>query len=151
MPPNKMHFAYLHCSPIRLVLLAACLTLLAGCTVEITPPTSELPPVPPVPTFTPVPPAAPEPAPPAETADSQPAEPEPEAPPEAVSEPQAPEPPESVAAEPLPPGSIGTGLVINAAALNVRSSPDVNSNRLGQLLNNAVVQILDGTADQQWW
>ena len=146
-----MHPAYLHRPTIRLVLLAACLALLAGCTVQVTPPTAELPPVPPVPTFTPVPPAAPEPAPPAETADSQPDEPEPEAPPEAASEPQAPEPPEAVAAEPLAPGTIGTGLVVNAAALNVRSSPDVNSSRLGQLQNNAVVQILEGTADQQWW
>ncbi len=143
-----MHPAYLYRSTIRLVLLVACLALLVGCTVEITPPMSERPPVPPVPTFTPV---APEPAPPAETAASQPAESEPEAPQEAASEPSVPELSEAVAAEPLPPGSIGTGLVVNAAALNVRSSPDVNSSRLGQLQNNAVVQVLDGTVDQQWW
>ena len=144
-----MHTAHLHRPATWLTLLAACLVLLAGCTVQITPPAvSELPPVPPVPTFTPTPPAAPEPAQPAATADQEPAEPEPKAPPTATI---APEPPEPVAAEPQPPGPIGTGLVINAARLNVRSSPDVNSNRLGQLQNDDIVQVLEGTADQQWW
>lgn len=147
-----MHTAHLHRPATWLTLLAACLVLLAGCTVQITPPAvSEPPPVPPVPTFTPTPPAAPEPTQPAATADQEPAEPEPKAPPTATIAPPAPEPPEAVAAEPQPPGPIGTGLVINAARLNVRSSPDVNSNRLGQLQNDDIVQVLEGTADQQWW
>ena len=129
------------------VLLTACLVLLASCTVEITPPAGpELPPVPPVPTFTPVPSVAPEPA-----AGQMPAEPEPEVLPETEAEPQAPQPVEAADAEPVATGPIGTGLVINAAVLNVRSRPDVNSSRLGQLQNNVVVQVLGGTADQQWW
>ena len=84
----------LHGPVTRMLLLAACLTMLVGCTAEIAPsPTLELAPSPPV---APEPPSAP-------------------SPPSAPKPPAAPPAPVAPAA-PVPPKTHGTGLVVNLLA-----------------------------------